>query len=174
MIKYICPCCDSHFSLNEFEKYDDKARSKEAEERAKRHQDRKDSFAKRNSEIYDRRETGVTYLSLAHQFDLSVERVRQICRKEPRVRIKRNYEQTAKAKFKGISFYAYQELNRHGIEHPDQVEPWLNAMDHDIRHNLFISEQIYREILTAWGLFIHPYTKEIERMAEVPKFLKNS
>lgn len=162
MIKYICPCCKSHLSLNEFEKYDDGSRSKEAEERAKRHQERKDRYAKRNSEIYDRREQGVTYSKLAAEFHLSIERLRQICRREPRVRAKRHFEQTAKEKFKGISFYSWQELNKHGIEHPDQVEPWLRAMDKDIRHNLCLFNRCYREILIAWGLFVDPTTKQIK------------
>lgn len=172
MIKYICPCCDSHFRLNEFKKYDDGSKTKEAQERAKRHQEKKDAFAKRNSEIYDKREQGVTHSKLAYEFGLSAQRVRQICFREPTVRAKRHYEQTAKSKFKGISFYSWQELNKHGIKHPDQVEPWLNAMDHDIRHNLCLFNRQYQEILTAWGLFIDPTTKQIERIDDLKKIIK--
>jgi len=172
MIKYICPCCESHFRLNEFQKYDDGSKTKEAIERAKRHQEKKDAFAKRNSEIYDKRQEGRTFKDLGKEYGITAGRIRDICQAEPIRRARRNYELTDKDKLKGLSFGSAMILHDKGIRKVEQIEPWLNAMNPDERHQLVLSDQRYREILSALGLFIDPTTKKIERINEFEKKYK--
>lgn len=45
-----------------------------------------DYLSTRNAKIYERRESGVTYAKIASEFDISIERVRQVYFKEKRLR----------------------------------------------------------------------------------------
>lgn len=45
-----------------------------------------DYLSTRNAQIYERRESGVKYAEIAREFDISIERVRQVYFKEKRIR----------------------------------------------------------------------------------------